>query len=140
MILSARLHIKGHNNEKAGIRILSCNFSFSQDVDNIGRTTSIVRAGLIDLTIPGINDSEILQWMLGRDARRNGEIRFTSEGGIREPRRSLKFEDGALVKYQESFSDQSEITIQISISCRKIVCGDEITMLELSWGLDTDES
>jgi|GEM_PF-357518 len=140
MSVDARLHIKGHDNEEKGIKVLSSNFSFSQDTDEIGRAASIVRAGLIHITIPGINDSEILQWMLGRDIKRSGEIKFSNMMGFREQRRSLKFEDGMLVNYQESFAEDSEVIIQISISCRKIICGDNSNMLESSWGPDTDKS
>jgi hypothetical protein len=140
MSVDARLHIKGHDKEEKGIKVLSSNFSFSQDTDEMGRTASIVRAGLIHLTIPGIYDTEILQWMLGRDIKRNGEIKFTSLGAMEQQRRSLKFEDGMLVNYQESFSENSEVIIKISISCRKIICGDESNMIESWWGPDTDKS
>jgi len=140
MSVDARLHIKEHEKEEKGIKVLSSNFSFSQDTDELGRTASIVRAGLIHLTIPGIYDPEILQWMLGRDTKRNGEIKFTHLGATQEQRRSLKFEDGMLVNYQESFTEDSEVIIQISISCRKIICGDESNMLETSWGPDDDKS
>ena len=119
MSLTARLHIEGHSQQEKGIKILSCDFSFSQDVDNRGMTSSNVRAGLINVTLPGINDNEILQWMLGRDDRKNGKITFS---GIVDtgPHRSVEFEDAVLVSYHESFSDQSDIIISLTISSRII--------------------
>lgn len=123
MSLTARLHIKGHSEEEKGIKILSCNFSFSQDVDSSGKIASDIRAGIINVSIPGINDSELVQWMLGKDVRKNGKISYSgviSTG----PHKSIEFEDAVLVNYSESFSDQSDIVINLSISSRKIsVCG-----------------
>lgn len=119
MSLTARLHIQGHSKEEKGIKVLSCNFSFSQDVDNRGMTSSKVRAGLINVTIPGISDNEILQWMLSRDDRKDGRITFS---GVIDtgPHRSLEFEDAVMVSYHESFSDQSDIIISLTLSARII--------------------
>jgi hypothetical protein len=119
MSLTARLHIEGHSQQEKGIKILSCDFSFSQDVDSRGMASSNVRAGLINVTIPGINDNEIINWMIGRDERKNGKITFS---GIVDtgPHRSVEFEDAVLVSYHESFSDQSDIIISLTISSRII--------------------
>lgn len=119
MSLTARLHIEGHSQQEKGIKILSCDFSFSQDVDNRGMASSNVRAGLINVTIPGINDNEIIQWMLSRDDRKKGKISFS---GVVDtgPHRSVEFEDAVLVSYHESFSDQSDIIISLTISPRII--------------------
>jgi len=119
MSLTARLHIKGHSQEEKGIKILSCDFSFSQVVDNRGMASSNVRAGLINVTIPGINDNEIINWMISRDERKNGKITFS---GVVDtgPHRSIEFEDAVLVSYHESFSDESDIVISLVISSRII--------------------
>jgi hypothetical protein len=119
MSLTARLHIEGHSEEQKGIKILSCDFSFSQDTDNKGRIASDIRAGTINLAIPGINDTEIIQWMLGKDIRKKGKISYS--GVIATgPHKSIEFEDAVLVNYSESFSDQADVIIQLSISSRKI--------------------
>ena len=119
MSLTARLHIEGHDQENKGIKIISCDFSFSQDVDSNGKIASKIRAGIINVSIPGINDTELIQWMLGRDIRKKGKISYS---GVIDtgPRKSLEFEDAVLVNYSESFSDQSDIVINLSISSRKI--------------------
>lgn len=36
MILTARLHIGGHEKEEEGIPLLSCDYSFKQEVDERG--------------------------------------------------------------------------------------------------------
>lgn len=120
MSLTARLHIEGHSEEKKGIKILSCDYSFSQDVDNNGKIASNIRAGIINISISGISDTEIVQWMLGRDIRKNGKISYS--GVINTgPHKYLEFEDAVLVNYNESFSDQMDIVIYLSISARKII-------------------
>ncbi len=119
MSLTARLHIEGHSEEQKGIKILSCDFSFSQDTDNKGRIASDIRVGTINLVLPGVNDTEIIQWMLGKDIRKKGKISYS--GVIATgPHKSIEFEDAVLVNYSESFSDQADVIIQLSISSRKI--------------------
>lgn len=120
MSLTARLHIEGHSQYNYGIKILSCDYSFSQDVDSNGKIASNIRAGIINISIAGISDTEIVQWMLGKDVRKNGKISFS---GVIDtgPHKSFEFEDAVLINYHESFSDQSDIIINISISSRKII-------------------
>jgi hypothetical protein len=119
--LTARLHIKGHEQEDRGIRVLSCNFSFMQEVDNYGQVSSSVRAGLIDISIPGIKDTEIVQWMLDRYNRKSGKISFIGMGsGAPQEHKSLEFEDAVLVNYNESFADEADMVINLTISARKI--------------------
>jgi hypothetical protein len=116
MSITARLYIEGH---EKGIKILSCDFSFSQDVDPMGKVNSIVRAGLINIKIPGIEDIDLIQWMIGRDVRKDCEITFSgfvSTG----PQRSIKFKDAYLVNYHESYSEASDIVINLTLSSRVI--------------------
>ena len=119
MSLSARLHIEGHSKEDSGIKILSCDYSFSQDVDARGYKTSKVRAGMINITLTGVGDTEIVQWMISDNVLKNAKITFS--GGIDTgPQRSIEFKDALLVNYDESFSDQTDITINLTISARTI--------------------
>lgn len=134
MALTARLHIDQHPQYDKGIRVLSCNFSFSQEIDPSGQATSRVRAGLINLTITGVSDTELVNWMLGRYDRKNGKISFfgINESGVPQESKSLKFQDAFLVHYGESFTDQSEMIINLSISCRKI------TLSNADWETEWD--
>jgi hypothetical protein len=116
MSITARLYIEGHDK---GIKILSCDFSFSQDVDSQGKVNSKVRAGLINLTIPGIDDTEIIQWMFGRDDKK--DCRITFSGFIDTgPHRSIEFKDAYLISYHESYSEASDIVINLTLSSRII--------------------
>lgn len=117
MSLTARLHIEGHSNEQEGIPVLACDFIFTQDADGRGMATSAIRGGVINVSLRGIDDAEILQWMIGTDVLKNGRISFsgiTSTG----PGRRIEFEDGFLISYHESFANESDITIQLVISAR----------------------
>ncbi len=116
--LTARFYIDDLNKDK-GIKVLSFDFSFSQDVDNRGMVNSDIRAGLVHISIPGIDDTGIIQWMLGRDTRKDCHISFSAivDSG---PRRTIDFLDAVLVNYHESYSDPSDIVINLTISSRKI--------------------
>jgi hypothetical protein len=116
MSLAARLFIE---NDTLGIKILACDFSFNQDVDNRGMVNSNVRAGLINISIPGTENIEILEWMLGRDIRKNCKITFSGyvDSGSR---RTIEFQDAILVHYNEKYTDPSDIIIHLTISSRII--------------------
>lgn len=136
MSLVARLYLDQHAMSNKGIRILSYNFSFSQEIDSNGLPSSRVRAGLINLTIYGKSDPDMVNWMLGRMMTKNGKITFTgiSSSGIPQETNSLVFENGILVSYSESFNDQSDMIISLSISCQKITLS--TATWETKWDFD----
>ena len=119
MSLTARLHIGGHQNENKGIRVLACDFEFSQITDLRGLPVSKVEGGKINVEIAVENDAELLHWMFTEAADKNGKIVFVG----RELGKSLKtieFWNGRLINYYESFTDQCEVTVRITISSKKI--------------------
>lgn len=134
MSLTARLHIEGHSNEDQGSAVLSCDFGFSQEIGNSGYPMSNVTGGIINLTLRGADDPEILQWMITTDSTKRGRIVFsgiTSTG----PGRRIEFEDAFLVSYQENFTNQNDIVIHLTISARSIeVSGVEHSNLWLRGG------
>ena len=79
MVLSAKLHIKGHKNEKEGIQLISCDYHFSQSIDNKGLTNSRVQGGIINLSFISIEDNELIQWMISEEEDRDGKILFIGE-------------------------------------------------------------
>lgn len=117
MSLTARLFID--HGPKDGIKVLSCSYGFSQDVDVRGKVNSKIRIGMINLTIPGINDNTLINWMWGYEAVKNGEIKLSGYGDSGQ-RQSIKFVDGLLVSYNESFSDPADTVINLTISCREM--------------------
>lgn len=119
MSLTARLFIQGHQNENKGIRVLACDFEFSQKTDQRGLPVSKVEGGKINILIAEENDAELLHWMFTEAADKNGKIIFIG----RENGKSLKtieFWNGRLINYYESFTDQSEVTVRMTISAKTI--------------------
>ncbi len=119
MVLSAKLHIAGHQNEKEGIHLLSCEFRFSQETDQKGLPTSKVHGGMIDLSFASIDDNEIFQWMISEDADKDGKISFSGDNTTK-PFKTLEFKDARLTSYEEKFNDQSEMITYLTISAREI--------------------
>jgi hypothetical protein len=118
MSYTARLYIDGHQKQKEGLRVLTCDFSFSQGTDASGLPSSNVQGGFINLSIIIENDPEILWWMIS-DADKNGKIVFMGDDKS-NPIKTLEFKDGRLVGYHESFSEVSEVTVTLTISAREI--------------------
>ncbi len=129
------MHISGHSLEKQGIRINSLDFSFSQDVDNRGRALSMVRASLINLTLPGVEDAELISWMAGLRTFKDGKIVFSGVVDTGK-KRTIEFYDAVCVYYRESFSDQSDVVVNIALSARKI----KFTGMDYEMDWDLDES
>jgi len=124
MSIIARLHIEGHSKENEGLRVLSCNLGFTQHVDELGKKSGKVKSNLIDITIKGTEDAEIVHWMFGNDTVRNGRIEysgFTDSGA----RRKVFFKEALLVGYSENFNDQSEIILNLVIAPKEITIAGE---------------
>jgi len=119
MVLTATLHIEGHQNEQDGIQLLSCDFRFYQEIDKKGLPTSRVHGGIIDLSFISIEDNEITQWMISEDADKNGKIIFSGDNNTK-PFKTIDFIDARLIQYQENFTDKSQMITTLSISTREI--------------------
>jgi hypothetical protein len=119
MVISAKIHIEGHQNEKVGIQLLSCEYRFSQETDQKGLPTSKVHGGLIELSFQSIEDNEILQWMISEDADKDGKITFSGDNNTK-PFKTLEFKDARLISYHEKFFDQSQMITFLSISAREL--------------------
>lgn len=119
MELAASLHISGHATEEEGISLLSCNYSFTQDIDDRGLPKSQVRGGVIEMTFNSIEDEEIMWWMISSQADKSGKILF-SRGDDTKAFKTLEFKDARCFYYQEYFMRDAEMVQQIRISARKM--------------------
>ncbi len=135
MSLTARLHITGHSLEKQGIKINSLDFSFSQEVDNRGMAVGKVRQGLIYVTLPGIEDPQIIAWMKGNRVFKNFKIVFSGVVDTGK-KRTIEFTDALCVYYREAFSDQSDVVVSLTLSARNIKIATE--EFDLEWDLSAD--
>ena len=120
MAFSASLHIEGHPREQDGIPVISCDFNFQQQIDQRGVTISRVTGGVINVGLKNENDYDLVVWMFSNDAKKKGKIVFSSGTSDNQSFQTIKFTDGALVGYQQSFSEQTEILVNLTISCREI--------------------
>lgn len=119
MVLTARLFIDGHESGSEGIPLLTCSYSFTQEIDQRGLPKSEVRGGVINLSFKSIDDQEIMHWMISSKSDKSGKITFSGEE-TEKIFKTLEFKDARCVSYQESFVRDSEMTENIVISSREI--------------------
>ena len=118
MSFSATLHIEGHPKEQDGITVISCDFSFNQQVDQSGVPVSKVSGGLINIGLRNENDYDIMMWMIGSRDKKNGKIVLSSGMADNQAFQKIEFKDALLVNYQQSFAEESEVVINLTLSCR----------------------
>jgi len=119
MVLAARLHIDGHEQESDGIPLLYCSYFFSQNIDQRGLPKSEVKGGLINLTFHSLDDQEIMHWMVSAKADKNGKIIFAGDENAKAFK-TIEFKDARCVSYHESFIRDGSMTIDLTISAREL--------------------
>ncbi len=119
MVLTARLYISGHESGNEGIPLLTCSYSFTQDIDQRGLPKTEVKGGVITLAFNSIDDQEIMHWMVSSKADKNGKITFSGED-TEKVFKTLEFKDARCIAYHESFVRDSEMVEEITISAREI--------------------
>lgn len=119
MILTARLHIKGHKTEDEGIPLQTCDYQFSQDIDERGLPKAQVKGGVITLTFNSIEDEEIMHWMISPNADKSGKILFSGDES-EKVFKTLEFTDARCFFYHEYFTRDAEMIEELKISARKL--------------------
>ena len=119
MVLTARFYIEGHELEEKGIPLLTCNYSFKQDIDPRGLPKSGVKGGVINLSFRSMDDEEIMWWMISSQSDKNGKILFAG-GEAEKVFKTLEFKDARCIYYNESFIRDGEMIEEITISAREI--------------------
>ncbi|NCB08383.1 MAG: hypothetical protein EOM73_09490 [Bacteroidia bacterium] len=119
MVLTSRLYISGHESGNEGIPLLTCSYSFTQDIDQRGLPKTEVKGGVITLAFNSIDDQEIMHWMVSSKADKNGKITFSGED-TEKVFKTLEFKDARCIAYHESFVRDSEMVEEITISAREI--------------------
>ena len=104
--------------------ILSCAYQLYQEVDATGRPSSISRGGRISITIEGTASTELFEWMCNSFEHKDGSLIFIkrdSDATLKE----LKFKEGYLINFSETFSSTSSnpLNIVITISAKEITLG-----------------
>ena len=119
MSFKARLKVAGKEHN-----ILHCSYDLNQEVDATGRPSSVTRGGRIYLTVESSGETGFFEWMTNNFERKDGSVVFVkrdTDATLKE----LKFEEGYLIKYKESFdaTGQSPLTETFVISAKKISLG-----------------
>jgi hypothetical protein len=118
MILTARLFIEGHATEQEGIPLDSCDYAFTQEVDQRGMPVSEVQIGIINMSFACIEDTELVWWGMG-NVSKNGKIVFSGMESTKAFK-TLAFQDAFCIKYHEKFVRNTDMTIDMTISARFI--------------------
>jgi hypothetical protein len=120
MAFKATLHIKGHPDYEKGIAISYFTFTYSQGFNQTGQPTGKVTGGIINISIPNLNDADIFAWMLSNIATKDGEIVITSPTTGSQSFQIVDFEGAALVNYNQTFSENAEVMANLTLSCKEI--------------------
>ncbi len=105
--------------------VMSVSFSLHQETDVEGRPSAITRGGQIHVTIKSLNDgnTELYEWACDPYVAKGGTFEYEKRDGTNM--KTLKFEDGYLVEFQETY-DSTDASAQfeiITISAKKIDIG-----------------
>ncbi len=111
--------------KKKQVRVIECDFGFTQDIDSTGKPSGKPRGGIINLLIESTDDSELISWMFSHDERKSGTISFLRRDNER-PMKKVNFRDGICISYHESFRDHGNVpmTTALTISAKEIEVGD----------------
>lgn len=119
--MSFKAKFKAGNIEQ---NILNCSYYLMQEIDATGRPASIIKGGLIQVTVEGNASTELFEWMCNSFERKDGSVIYIkrdSDATLKE----LKFKEGYLINFSEAFSSTSSnpLNIVFTISAKEITCG-----------------
>lgn len=110
MSFIAKLNVDGKESN-----VLDCQFEFSQDIDAIGKPSSIPKGGKVEITVESDGSTDLFDWMISPTQTKNGNITFSRRDNMRKLK-VLKFTDAHCVSYKEKFSHNGEFPMQVSIT------------------------
>ena len=108
--------------------LVALSYHFFRQVDDKGRPATQVRRGEITVTIASDDKLKeaIIAWMAKADQGKEGEIiLYTGEEENKKPLKTIKFENGYVVDYHETYShgNMSNVQETFTISAEKISVG-----------------
>ena len=119
MSFKAKLKVAGKE-----VNVLHCSYDLNQEVDPTGRPSSVTRGGRINLVVESNGETGFFEWMTNHFERKDGSIVFIKRD-TNATLKELKFKEGYLVKYKESFdsSGANPLTETFTISAKEIGSG-----------------
>ncbi|MFH1119796.1 MAG: type VI secretion system tube protein TssD [Bacteroidota bacterium] len=104
------------------MKVLECDFEFSQEIDETGKPSGTPRGGLIHVTVESNDKTTIAEWMFAKMGFKSGVIEFSLRNN---KKKELAFEDGACISYHESFNavNNMPMILRFTISANSIKIG-----------------
>lgn len=85
-------------------RVIKCDYSLKQFVDDTGRPSSTVRAGTINMEVESTDDTTLFEWMCDSYMRKDGKITFNKRDEDAKMK-VLEFTEAYMVSYSEAFDN-----------------------------------
>lgn len=106
------------------LNVLDCNYNLHQETDPTGRPSSVTRGGRINITLESTAETDLFEWICNNFQTKDGSIVYLkrdSDATMKE----LKFKEGYLVDFAESFdaANDNPMNTTISISAKEITLG-----------------
>lgn len=102
------------------LKVMECEFGFIQNTDITGKPSSKPKGGTLTLIVESTDNSELADWMISHNAKKNGVITFTLRNN---KKKEISFTNGICIQYHEYFNYKGEelpMYIRITISADKL--------------------
>lgn len=105
-------------------RILKCDYSLTQMIDDTGRPSSTTRGGVINVVVESTDDTALFEWMCDSYMRKDCTISFNKrdeDSRLKE----LQITEAYMVGYEEAFdnSGTGAMVEKIALSAHSISMG-----------------
>ena len=99
-------------------------YEFDQEIDREGQMTGIPRFQMLRVRVKALNDGtpELMAWMCDRFLKKDGEIQFLETKTLKVMK-TIKFENGYCVDFEEKWEDKVGHYEEIIITCKNIEVG-----------------
>ena len=111
---------------QTSIKVLECDFGFTQSADNTGKPTGRPLINNINLVVETSADTQITDWMVSFGASKKGKIEINLNNNVKK---TIEFANAYCVQYHESFNSHGGDTpmfISFTISPEEITIDENI--------------
>lgn len=107
--------------------ILSVEYDISQPIDHHHRPNGKPEGGLIHLVVESNNKTELVEWMLSPNMKKNGSIIF-SRRDVSSAMKTIEFKDSFCIFYKETFhaSDNNPMKMHLTLSARVLAINNKL--------------
>ncbi len=109
--------------------VLRTDYEISQPVDQQNKPNGKPRGGIISVTVESSNKNDLAEWMVSPTMKKSGQITFYRRDA-NSSMKTLAFNDGYCIGYQESFDSNSPdaMSIRLRISAGEIKINNSCTV------------